>query len=973
MFQPRLWPVFFALVLTAITSFNVQASAPSGETWFTLVTPHFRVHHTKALEPYAKRMASSLERALPKLETNLRWKAPTPLDVILTDPSDSANGFAMNFPSTRMELYGIPFETDSALSFYHDWVDELGVHELTHLIANDTAAGAYPFFRSIFGSWVKPNGLQPVWIIEGLAVYQETALSSAGRGRSPWLNALLRENLYSQNPSAISLDRLNDGNAWWPGGAAPYLLGYTIQALANQKHAGLPGDLNLINAGKIPFMPDDAVSRVTGREWDAVWAELPALLENRFGAATNNNASKTKNETDEPCFVTSSGKYTGGQALSPDGWVYYSEEDFSHGYHLARVRWDAPCGSATRERLVHKEHASPTQVAVSASGKLVAHAEIDHQRFERYLSDIYLWHPDTGRHEQITDGARARDPAFVGETLFFVKQNVDTTQTIARWEDGRETALFTSQPLERIGGLAGSPAAPNASANGNANSKDELYFSLHRNQGRETIHVLSARGGEARELIPAMAEREFQRNPAPQPDGSLLYGSHVGTGPLEIRRWRADTRQSEPVARTPSSFADRPIRLPNGELLAQVYGAQGLDLARLPERARGEAPKPVDLHAALSGEAPAPATPAETTAFGPSVPYSATKTAATSLWPQYWLPELFFIDDRFVAGASTGGNDPLDYHQYGLSAHYDSRAPFPLYRAFYRNRANPVNFVFELSQTNNYFRSTQVSNRINTYSGEAIVPLGLTFYGFGAAFQEKHLFNRKSQSLILLQNFTYRDVTQTPGALAPNHGLYLNAYAGLYPNAKSEALFFDIRPRAEAYFRGFAPSHSVSIGAKAGIATNRLLASNYYLGGGLGALTTTDFVVRGYPVDSLFGQRILTVNAAYTLPLAYPYRGLGTNPAFLKAWGLRFNADAGSANFLARYDRKTFRFYQAQGLGERTLLGFGADIVTSGTAFYHVPLELSAGLHYGIQRQFGGGPVFYLGFNAGLFGSSHRH
>jgi hypothetical protein len=246
------------------------------------------------------------------------------------------------------------------------------------------------------------------------------------------------------------------------------------------------------------------------------------------------------------------------------------------------------------------------------------------------------------------------------------------------------------------------------------------------------------------------------------------------------------------------------------------------------------------------------------------------------------------------------------------------------------------------------------------------VPIGQAFYTFGGAFQERFLFGSKGQSVIVFQNLSYDRTGKTPSAMDLNFGESFSAYLGVFPNAKNEDLFVDIRPRAGIYRRGFSPDHSVSLVARAGITTNKLLASNYYLGGGLSVLDSSDFVVRGYPLDTLLGQRIATANFAYTLPVLEAYRGLGTNPIFLEDIGLRFLADAGSANFLGAYRGDTFMGYIPQQLGKKILTGVGVDLVTKGSIFYHIPVTLLAGAHYGFSKEFGGEGVFFLGFSSGL-------
>jgi hypothetical protein len=947
------------LHLFFLISFSAFAAAPSGEEWFTLVTPNFRVHHTKPLEPYARAYGASLERALPKLEADLKWKAPTPIDVVVTDPSDSANGFAANFPNTHMELYAASFEMNSVLSHYHNWVNELATHELTHIIANDTTRGFYRPLRTVFGSWVKPNGIQPIWMMEGLATYEETQHTSGGRGRSPLMEALLREAVKDAiltHKSYTSIDRFNDGNEWWPGGNSAYLLGYTIQALPVREVPNFPGEASHANADRVPFLPNENARELAGRDWPTIWKEAPARLATRYAEDTTQISS---------CRLTSSGRFTGGHALSPDGWLYFSEEDFEHGFYLSRVRADAPCESAEVERLYHKWWGGPSQVSVSPDGKRVAFAAFDYSPFERFFSRIYLWHIDASEAEEVEGTLRGRAPALLEDALYFIRPGGDTRESIVRRSltDGREEVIFTAEPLVRLSGLH---------ARG-----DHLVFSLHDNQARDRVFLLTRGDRSPSPLLtdePPLPTHE--RNPYLAEDGSVYFAASYGYGSQEIHRFDPKTKTAAPILANASGYLDRPIPLPDGtSLLAQAYDHSGLNLARL-ERSAGLVDRPAaheeDLHEFLTGmkpPAPLKVSPATAGAEFAVEPYRATKTPATSLWPQYWMPEIVAADGGWLLGASTSGNDPLQYHNYALLAQYDTRADFPIYRAYYQNRTWPTQFFVQAQQSNSYFSTSGTSNRAATYSVEAQAPLGDTLLGFGVAFQERTLFGRQADSFIGFQSFNYTRVGQRPAAIDPNFGFALDQYLAIYPKTQRENLFADIRPSAAFYLAGFRPSHSVSAKASAGITTNSLLASNYYLGGGISFLSPSDFVVRGYPSDTLFGQRIATVNLAYTLPIAHPYRGLGVHPLFFESLGFRFHFDAGSANYLARYHKENFLGYRRVRLGEEVLTGLGVDFVTKGSVFYHVPLEFAFGLHYGTRRSYGGGPTAFLGLNVGAFGS----
>ncbi|MGZ3721001.1 MAG: hypothetical protein ACXWR1_21710, partial [Bdellovibrionota bacterium] len=846
-----------------------------------------------------------------------------------------------------------PFAADSALAYYIDWANEIASHELTHIVANDGTRGFYNVLRSIFGSWVKPNGVQPVWLSEGLAVYQETSLTGGGRGRSPLLDAILREAVLNKkidDPSYISLDRFNDGVPWWPSGNTQYMIGYTIQALPTKATPNLPGKVSFENADTIIMAPNRVLNAVNGKEWADVWSGAAKQLAPRYASPVGPPLN---------CKITNSGSFTGGQALSPDGWIYFSEQDWNRGYHLARVRADAPCNSEKVERLTRKDYDGPTQVAVSPNGKKIAYSALD-TGYESLFSDVYVW-TQTHGVRRVTKDERTRDPAFLDDkNLLYIRANADTSESImARdLDNDSEVQLYGGTPLQRISGLT---------VRGR-----HILFSLHTNDGHEKI--VSLKNGQGVPLVKQMdPDREFERNPYLAADGTLYFAASYGHGPQEIYRLDSKSRIAERVLASESGFVDRPILLPDGKtLVVQSYGLNGLDLARAPldpslARTAAKAAEPKeDLHEYLTGEKPqSRVNPEKEIQLPASVPYSISDSG-TSLWPHYWFPEVSAAQDGVLAGASTSGNDALNYHRYYAIAQYDSRANFPLYEAYYRNRVYTTNFHFQADQGNDYFLSSKSSNRNSSYSIEAIFPLWDASLAFGTAYRQKRLFGSRSNNVLFFSNLGYDRSGATPSAVAPNWGFSFNNYVASYPSSNSDTSFIDERPQVQVYTRGFLPSHSVSLGAAMGISTNRYLASNYYQGGGASPLSSSPYIVRGYPTDTLFGQRVATANIAYSLPLAQVYHGLGTNPVFLDNFGLRFLGDAGSANYMGIYSGKNFLYYEAGDIFSRVIYGAGADLVANGSIFYHVPVSIEAGAHYGTKKQYGGGTLFYFAINLGI-------
>jgi hypothetical protein len=951
MFLKRFLPILFSLI-----ALQAKAAAPAGETWFTLQTPNFRLHHTKLLEAYARAFGKSLERALPLLEKDLRWKVETPIDVVLMDPSDSANGFAANFPNTHIQAYAVPFETDSALGHYVDWVDELATHELTHIIANDSTRGAYKFLRSIFGSWVKPNGLQPTWLIEGLAVFEETRFSTGGRGRSPLLEALLREATWQNklnSPDYLSLDRFNDGAPWWPGGNTAYLLGYAIQAQAQfGAEESIPGALSLANSSRFPFSPNGNAENITGRNWPMIWNEAVMRLRSRYG-----NPPLVQ----ERCKLTNSGRFTGGHAISQDGWIYFSEEDHEEGFHLARVRADAACAEAKAERLVARYFEAPTQVAVSPNGKLVAYVESDFDGKNRFVGTLHLYDVEKKSTEEQEGSDRGHTPAFLDDqTLLFVKNLGDSKQAIVKREisTGKEQEIFQGKNFERISGLY--------------STNTQIFFALHDNAGSEAIHWLDLKTGKLSSLPPPANLKlpRYERNPSLSANGELLlFAASYGGGAQELYAFDFRSKTRKILNRSANGFMDRPILFGN-KIIAMEYGLGGMNLVRVEEKSLAPAiTQKEDLYEFLTGKKAEPAPTLESKEFPATQAYDLWNTTATSALPQYWIPEISAAENGVLIGASTGGNDALGYHAYSGLLQYDSRAKFPIYRIFYVNRQNTTSFRFDVSQTNDYFLSTKSSNRKVLYSATATLPIGKLNYSFGPAFQERHVFQTKGQSFTFFHNLSYDRVSKKPAALSANRGLYANLYLGLVPTSRNDSFFVDTRPTLATYFEGFRPVDSISFSGKVGLSTNRLLVSNYYLGGGVSTLSPSDYVVRGYPVDALLGQRIATFNLAYTLSLGSPYRGWGTNPLFLRSYGLRFHGDIGSASFVSRYSGTRFLGYQGQSLAKQNLIGTGIDLVGIGSIAYHLPIQATLGLHYGLQKKYGGQATLHFGLNLGAFGN----
>jgi hypothetical protein len=378
---------FLFLILFCLPNF-AHGEARPGQMWKTIRTENFHVHYTPPQEKFAHAFVNTLERALPALKKDLAWDPKTPVDIVVNDMADSANGMAISFPNTHIEAFPVPFDVDSTLSDYINWVDVLAIHELTHIVANDTTTGGYKFLRSIFGSVIKPNGLQPDWLVEGLAVFEETRLTRAGRGRAAITEAILRAAAREErmdHPSYFTLDRLNEGPFFWPAGNTPYLVGYAIQASvqgdAERKGNSFPGQFSNRNSSQFPFMPNTIIRDLEGYDWEDAWKKLAAKVRHRY---EKDPADKVR------CKITSGGRFTGIPSLNSDGYLYFVLESAEEGGAIARVKPDAPCDGSGVEVLIRKRGVgTPSSVSLSSDGRYLLYTDVNLEADVFFHYEIY--------------------------------------------------------------------------------------------------------------------------------------------------------------------------------------------------------------------------------------------------------------------------------------------------------------------------------------------------------------------------------------------------------------------------------------------------------------------------------------------------------------------------------------------------------------------------------------------------------
>ncbi|WP_116125223.1 hypothetical protein [Lewinella sp. IMCC34183] len=166
---------------------------PPEVNWQQLRADHVRVIFPEGYAASAQRVASLVDR-LAAEHTRSVGERLYDFDLILQTPNMTVNGYVGLGPF-RSEFYVTPPQTFSRLS-NTDWVDLLTIHEFRHVQQTSNERRGLTRLASLVQGqlgWAVLSGIAtPNWFSEGDAVVAETALTAAGRGRTPAFSKDLR-------------------------------------------------------------------------------------------------------------------------------------------------------------------------------------------------------------------------------------------------------------------------------------------------------------------------------------------------------------------------------------------------------------------------------------------------------------------------------------------------------------------------------------------------------------------------------------------------------------------------------------------------------------------------------------------------------------------------------------------------------------------------------------------------------------
>lgn len=626
--------------------------------WNTLSSPHFLVHYHQGEEALAKRVVVLAEdvhsRLAPRMKShrcraNCFSEPHQPTHIVLIDALDEANGWATPLPYNLITLYITqPYgESLFGLSNYDDWMRLLITHEYTHIVQMDMVSSFPELLQNIFGNLYFPNMFQPVWMIEGLAVHEETELTGGGRNRSPAADMVLRMAVLENNFPAIS--QAANYAAKWPAGEVPYLFGGSFTGFIARKYGREKlADLSLEYSGRWwPFLVSSTARRVLGSNYPALWDEWKSELSSRYADDQQKVLAQGLSPTRA---LTQRGYGNAAPAISPDGmqiaYVVRNADDHP-AIHLMNLD-----GSDDR-KLVNNVTGSAQSLSWRPDGKGIFFTRIERVHNTNSYNDIYYYDLERRKEIRLTKHLRARDgaPSPDGSKLVFVANRLGKTRlaTLALLPDS--TAPEDINWLTEASELQFE--TPRFSPDG-----QKIAVGVRQPDGSRDVWILDSRGSKLEEL---MHDRACDGGAVWSADGRSIYFSSDRSGIFNLYVYDLASKQISQVSNVLGG-AFMPSITPDSSAIAFAnYSSRGFDIHVLDNQS--------DAWKAVAGYRDP----------YPQMHYDEKQVIAEqsrynplpTLYPRLWLPNFgYSAYSGRLGGLFTFGADAVERHSYTLSAVY---------------------------------------------------------------------------------------------------------------------------------------------------------------------------------------------------------------------------------------------------------------------------------------------------------------
>ena len=939
----------------------------------TIETPHFRVIVALGLEREGRVAAAAAESAYAKLGAALAVPRGR-IDLLVSDDADYSNGYAVVSPTNRIVVFATPPIEHSGLRLNEDWLQLVITHELTHIFHLDRTRGVWSIAQSVFGRapYFFPNAYSPSWLTEGLAVYEESRLTSGGR-----LNDALHR-MYARAGASgghlFRLDELSLGTSRFPEGEAAYGYGSLfVDWLAHTR--GEPSIRRFIDAQAaeiIPYWLDPAARSAFGMTFARAYTLWSDSV--RRSVAARREPLPGWRELTVHGFFATAPRWVNDTTLVYTG----SDGRETNAAYLVTT-------SGRRTRLGRRNSRSAS-VPMPGGGYLFA--QLDFTEPSVIRSDLYVQR--ASHVTRLTHGARLIQPDVRSDGEIIAVQLGPARSTLVRVDalTHQVSRLTLSEPEDVY-------AEPRWSPDG------QRIAVAHRSPGGHYAIEVWDLALNAR--VTLVEGPYLVTSPSWTPDGSAVayVSERSGVPAVMITAVPGPSGESETksVAPSQSGLATPEISRDGRWIAAVELRADGYHLGIAPTATLSTTSERVQLHAATIDTA-APAV--NTTGFARYSPWA-------SLAPRYWYPIIESAPWRGTRlGAITTGSDIAGRHAYSAYFAIPTTGSFPIAGVAYRY-AGLRRPLYDVAVSQNIELQGQVGNNATDQVVGALLKRTRDA-ALGQTYLYPHL--RSSASVSFGAGVEWRDFETDPADLLPRldpvyHRSYvfprLTVGAGWSNTQRAPlsispedgvSLAFTVRERwradeasgtlstsAVSTVAGFKSldlpgfAHHVLALRLAGGIQDRRSGTSLEVGGTSGISVDLfpgytvgegrrTFGVRGFPAASTFGTRAAAGSLEYRAPLVLAARGLGLFPLFLDRSSLTLFGDYGIAECVS--DPLFISTCAPPGLLGRPLVSTGAELnIGAAILSWDAPQTIRLGLAVPVvgRERFGANSVApYLAF-----------
>jgi hypothetical protein len=916
--------------------------------WRTIDTPHFTIHYHIPLGVLARRVATVAERAHAVLSEVMGYEADRRTHVVLSDESDSANGSAIAVPYNQIQLFATAPPSMSPLGDYDDWLNTLVSHEHTHIVHLDQWSGISSFINILLGKVYAPNHVQPRWILEGVATWQESERTAGGRLRSSIFDMYMRMDVLEDR--FFDLDQVTNLADRWPHGNVWYLYGsqfieYIANRFGREAIATMARDYG---DSFIPWGVNRTARRATGHDMVELYEDFRVDRRRHYRAMRDRVVSSGRVEGER---ITFHGEIARLPRFLRDGRVAYWRADGQSNSQLVHFDLDTPRDQSSWGRVGGEPGWS-----AHPSGRAIYYSRSDNYRDIYFFHDVFRQDLETGRIDRLTHGMRAREPDVSqdGRRIAFTTNAAGTTHLmIAELRDVAGTArrLLRNRRFDQV-------FDPRFSPDGRS-----IAISRWRHGGYRDVQIVDVETGRVTEVTD---DRAQDTNPIWSSDGDTIYFSSDRTGIANIYAHHLPSGSQRQITNVIAG-AYQPAISPDGRHLVYVgYTSYGFDLFHLDLSTVTDRPAPQYVD-----DRPTPTTDDEIW-NGPSRDYEPLET----LWPRAYMLDLGNDGFGSALGLTVQGADLAGWHRWRFRATAGFTRGNINLDLDYEYLRSPLTFGIHLYRREAPRRDLFIQNENRTWIEHVVgadVRLGYSmpssFYGqtVGLSYSAGYVDNLEAFPGRLDPNdepprypelgfrselrltWGWSNVQRQTYDISPSNGTALGAaISANHPLIGSQYKAVTLT----WFLRQYVPmpwleNHVLAINYAGGISEGDRGRRDTFSVGGFPDVSILDALLqgailggaalRGYPAFDRSGTQYHLLQLEYRFPIWRINRGVFTLPFYLNRLTAAVFADGGDA-FTGRLDFSTFR------------VGVGAQLMLDFTLGYLLPFTLRVGYARGLME-----------------------